>query len=185
MSLQIEGGLSGKKLDINSRNMARVISAELSPQYHNAITDLRTWTISDTQTPTGAADEFLYIRNDNSRHSLVISRLQFNAASAETVLLAAATGTPAGGTALVPVNRTLGSSNSPIATIQSGVDITGLTLGAALEIWEGTAGDSIDLAKRPIVIPPNQAVALSAVTGAIAIQFLVDIYTQLVEPAEL
>ena len=184
MSLRVEGN-NGNVLDVNSRGYGRVISASLSPQALVTIIDERCWTASDTQTPTGAADEFFYLRNDNTRHNLVISRLQFNAASAETVLLARVTGTAAGGTALTPLNRVLNVGASPNATIESGVDITGLTLDAALEMWEGTTGDPIDLSNRPIVIPPNEAVALSAVTGAIAIQFMVDFYRQLVEPAVL
>lgn len=182
--MQIEGALSGKKLDINNRNMARVIAAALSPQYHNALFDSRTWTASDTQTAAGAADEIFYMRNDNTRHNIVISRLQFNAASAETMTLARVTGTAASGTTLTPVNRTLGSGNAPNATIESGTDITGLTPGATLEIWEGTTGDPIDLTHRPIILPPGEAVALSATSGSIAVFFAVDFYTQLVEPAE-
>lgn len=182
--MQIDGALTGKKLDVNSRNMARTLSASLVPQAHNAIFDSRTWTASDTKTAAGAADEIFYMRNDNTRHNIVLSRLQFNAASAETMTLARVTGTAASGTTLTPVNRTLGNGNAPSATVESGTDITGLTPGATLEIWEGTAGDVIDLTNRPIIVPPGEAVALSATTGSIAVFFAVDFYTQLVEPAE-
>jgi hypothetical protein len=180
----IEGAITGKALDVTSRNMARALSIVLSSQAHNAIIDRRTWTASATVTPTGAADEFFYMKNDNTRHDIIISRLQFNAASAETITLARVTGTAAGGTTLTPVNRTLGSGQVPSATIESGVDITGLTPGANLEIWEGTTGDPIDLTNRPIVLGPTEAVALSATTGAIAVIFLVDFYTQLADPVE-
>lgn len=182
--MRLEGGLSNKSLDINSRNAARTISVVLSPQYYVALFDNRTWTASDTQTAAGAADEIFYMKNDNTRHNIVISRLQFNAASAETMTLARVTGTAASGTALTPINRTLGSGFVPNATIESGTDITGLTPGSTLEIWEGTTGDPIDLINRPIIIPPTEAVALSATTGSIAVFFAVDFYTQLVEPAE-
>lgn len=184
MDFRLEGGISGKTMDVNSRNMGRVVAASLSPQAHNALVDTRTWTTSDTQTPTGAADEFFYLLNTSTRLSIVLTRLQFNAASTETITLARVTGTAAGGTTLTPVNRSLGSGRTPPATIESGADITGLTPGATLEVFEGTVGDPIDLTNRPIVVRPGEAVALSATTGAIAILFLVDFYTQLIEPAE-
>jgi hypothetical protein len=182
--MRIEGALTGKALDINGRNMARVISVNLDPQVHNAFFDARTWTAGTTVTPTGAADEFFYMLNTHTRLSLVISRLTLAAASSETITLAGVTGTAAGGTTLTPVNRTLTSGNTPTATIQSGVDITGLTPGTTLETFTGTTATYIDLTRRPIILLPNAAVALSATTGAIAVTFALDFYVQLVEPAE-
>lgn len=182
--MRIEGALTGKALDITNRNMARVLGVYLDPQAHNALFDHRTWTVGDTKTAAGATDEIFYMKNDHTRLSLVISRLTLAAASSETVTLAQVTGTAAGGTTLTPVNRTLTSGFVPTATIQSGTDITGLTPGTTLETFTGTTATYIDLTRRPIVLLPGAAVALSCTAGSIAVTFALDFYTQLVDPEE-
>lgn len=183
MSFRIEGQ-SGQILDVNSRGMARVVAAALPPQTHNAFYDQRTWTVSDSKTAAGATDEIFYMRNDHTRLSLVLSRLSLAAANSETVTLAQVTGTAAGGTTLVPVNRTLGANNTPVATIQSGTDITGLTPGSTLETFTGTTVQHFDLTLRPLILLPGTAIALSATAGSIAVTFSIDFYVQLIEPAE-
>lgn len=182
--MRIEGALTGKALDITNRNMARVLGVYLDPQAHNALFDHRTWTVGDTKTAAGATDEIFYMKNDHTRLSLVISRLTLAAATSETVTLAQVTGTAAGGTTLTPVNRTLTSGFTPTATIQSGTDITGLTPGTTLETFTGTTATYIDLTRRPIVLLPGAAVALSCTAGSIAVTFALDFYVQLVEPEE-
>lgn len=182
--MKIEGALTGRALDINNRNMARVIAASLSPQAHNVIFDQRFWSVSATVTPSGANVEFFYFKNNHTRHSYAISRLNLRNASSETITLAVVTGTAAGGTEITPVNRAIGSGRLPIANVQGATSITGLTPGLTIEQWTGTVSGDIDLTNRPILVRPGFAVALSALAGSIAVSYIVDFYTQVVEPEE-
>lgn len=187
MSLQIEGA-DGNKLDVTSRNMARVLAIAISAMHDAAVSQERAWTVLDFITPTGAGDFFFYLKNTGSR-DLIITRLKVQAANTETVTLQRVTGTAAGGTTFTPANRKLGSGRQPDATVETAVDITGLTGAGDLEFV--TTLDAVyenednDLTSRPIVVPQNQAVALVATTGAIAIDFQIDFMEQVADPAEI
>lgn len=183
--MQIEGALTGRALDVTNRNMARTLSVALPPQHFVGIYDNRSWTVSDTQTAAGANDEIFYFLNTHTRISYIVTRLFISAASSETVTLAQVTGTAAGGTALAPVNRSLGEGRTPTATIQSGTDITGLTPGSTLETFTGTTVQHFDLTGRPLVIRPNTAIALSAAAGSIAVTFGLDFYAQVFDAPEV
>ena len=182
--MQIDGALTGKKLDISNRNMARVIAASLSPQAHNAVFDQRFWSVSATVTPAAANAEFFYFKNNHTRLSYALSRLNIRNASSETITLARVTGTATSTTDITPVNRVLGNGNLPTATVAGGTNIGGLTPGLTIEQWTGTVSPDFDLTSRPIIISPGTAVALSAAAGSIAVSYIVDFYTLLVEVPE-
>jgi 3D (Asp-Asp-Asp) domain-containing protein len=94
------------------------------------------------------------------------------------------TGTPVSGTTLTPINRTRGSSKVTTATIQDGVDITGLTSAGTLEriILVANNNNSLVFVDRPIVLQAGQAIALAADTGTAAINFRVDFWVDLSDP---
>lgn len=183
MSLDIRGA-SGHLLEVTRLGRAKVLALAQSPQTQNALVDTYTFTAVDTQTPTGAGDYFFYIQNTSAIRPLVISRLAVDGGTADEVELRAVTGTPASGTTLTPLNRTRGSGKIPTATIQSGVDITGLTSAGALERLPLVADTTNELVfvDRPIVLLQNQAAALAAITGTAAINFRVDFWIDFSDP---
>jgi hypothetical protein len=136
-----------------------------------------------SRTPTGADDEFFYLYN-GSATPIIIDRLCLTDAAAEVIKLTVATGTPVAGTTLVPVNLYSGSTHtfslmSAANVCESGVDITGLTLGAVLDQFTTGVGTLLDRHYAygnglPIVVPTATAVLLSAVTGTAAI--VADLY---------
>lgn len=136
-----------------------------------------------SKTPTGADDEFFYLKNASAT-PIIIDRIVLTDAAAETIYLAYCTGTAAGGTTLVPVNLYAGSTHTralmdPSGICESGVDITGLTLVSNLDTIVTGVGTVIDRrypsdTGLPIVVPTATAVCLSAVTGTAAI--VADIY---------
>lgn len=145
--------------------------------YANVVKHKQGYVASISRTPTGADDEFFYMYNGSS-DDIIIRRIVLVDAAAETIKLAVCTGTPAGGTTLTSANLYSGSTNTTAgksATIESGVDITGLTLGAVLDQFATGVGTTIERKydPSPVVVPPGIAVCLSAVTGTSAITALV------------
>ena len=181
MNLRIEGGLSGKQLDVTDRNMARVLSTNLSSQADVALHLQRSWTIADTRTGSGAGVFVMYMLNTSTR-DVIISRISLDAATSETITLSRVTGTAAGGTAITATNRSLGSAFTQPVTLQGATSITGLTLAGNLEALEGTTQQNLELDKRPIIVSPNAAVAIAVTTGSIATKIYMDFYQQLVDP---
>lgn len=187
MSLVIEGK-DGQKLAVTNRNMARALATGYSIQADATIDLQRSWSILDTQTPTGAGDVFFYLRNGGNR-DLIVTRVDMFGATAETTILESVTGTAVGGTVLPFANRVIGSNRQPQPGVeaQSGVDITGLSTSAEYERLQNslTLRHEKELQLRPLVVRPNFAIALRAVVGAIAIDFAIDFMEQVIEPQEV
>lgn len=123
------------------------------------------------KTPTAAGDCFFYIMN-NSDEDMYISSMTGAAAADETVrLYINDTGTPAGTTENVLVNRHAGSGKLADVTAYDGVDITGLSGGSMVEqfVIDGAIGSQKWRYNSGIIIPKNHVCTLKAVTGAIAL----------------
>ena len=181
-------GFEGNLLGVTNRNMARTQAMTLSHQADLTIFQARVLSVVDTQTP-GAGQFFFYFLNGSNR-SQVITRLEAFAATAETVLLQEVTGTATGGTEFPPKNRAAGNTRRPTqgVDIQTAANIGGLsTVGNPIERLNVPANgmDEKNLIDRPVVVEPGAAIALSGVTGAIAINFAVDFEAQVIEPAEV
>jgi hypothetical protein len=127
------------------------------------------FTVVFSKTPTAAGDYFFHLTNDHATDQLIITQIDLTAASAETVIAASVTGTPGGSpTELTPTNRLRGSSETADATAYHDEDITGLT-PTDLVSHGCPAAAPTDLLKTTIVLRPGQAMALRAVTGAVAL----------------
>jgi len=184
MSLDIRGA-SGNLWEITRLGRGKVLSLAQAPQAQNALVDGLTFTASGAQTPTGAGDYFFYMAAaSTATRPIVISRLAVDGGTLDAVSLNAVTGTPVSGTTLTPINRTRGSSKVTTATIQDGVDITGLTSAGTLEriILVANNNNSLVFVDRPIVLQAGQAIALAADTGTAAINFRVDFWVDLSDP---
>lgn len=182
MSLEVKGP-TGQVWEITRLGRGKVLSLAQSPQAQNTLVDQLAFTATDAQTPTGAGDYFFYMQNTGTR-LIAISRLSVDGGTLDVVSLNAVTGTPASGTTLTPLNRHRVSGKTVDATIQSGVDITGLTSQGSLERLTLIADENNDLVfvDRPIILRQNQAVALAADTGTAAINFRVDFWVDLSDP---
>jgi archaellum component FlaG (FlaF/FlaG flagellin family) len=185
MSLQIKGGLTGRIADVTLRNMLRTFAVSTNPHTFVTINDKRSWTVSATQTPTGANDYFFYLSNTGSR-DIVMTSFSIQTGTIDRVLIQRVTGTPVGGTTLVPINRFVGSGRIPSTNILSAVDITGLTTAGTFERIVVVANDNnnLDLFNKPIVIPNGEAIALLAETGTVALTFQIAFYEQIIDPVE-
>ena len=137
-------------------------------------------------TPTGAADVFFVIINTHDRPLLIQKVRYYDAHAGEFIYLqTGASYTVAGGTAVEPVNRKVGSTllASSYATIEQGANITG---DASATIMQSQAVQNtetiVDLKERPIVLAQNRCFNLEASAGTGAIRLEVDFMW--LEPAD-
>jgi len=135
-----------------------------SEDRHININHEKVWSLPFQVDPAGAGDYFFYLKNTDSISYMVTD---FRGAStvAGYVEINHVTGIAAyvGETAVAPVNRHLGSSNQPDCTINTDVDITGLTnAGTIFRMDVATVNQLNHLQTTAgIIIPPGQAIALS------------------------
>jgi hypothetical protein len=158
----VEGGASSKRAEVNTLNQLETMAMRVSRTGWMTLREGVVWTVPfDAIDPTGADDYFLFIRNDGAE-PLAITKLSVSSTVAGIVELQGVTGDPSGGTAVAVVNRQVGNNKTPDTTIESGVNITGLTDAGVLEFIRLVANTQQDtlLQDDPIVLVQNQEVAL-------------------------
>lgn len=131
------------------------------------------WSAYFTVTPAGANDYFFYFKNTGIK-DLAITCISVSSTVATRLEYDVVTGTPVftgGEETIAPVNRNLGSSKIPVATLTSDTDITGLSDDGTLHFEEIAATATKYTLEIPtnIIVPLNAAVAFKrvAATGAI------------------
>jgi archaellum component FlaG (FlaF/FlaG flagellin family) len=178
MSIIKDGSGTGNSLRINEENRADVESVNRSIDQH--INELYEKVFSlpfDAIDPTGADDYFLYIKNTGTKN-LHVEALELRSTVAGTVEIHQVSGTASSGTTLTPVNRTLGSSASITATIETGADITGLSSEGILEYIRCAAVNTSYRSEitSHIIMPPGQAMALLWDTSTGALSGMITVY---------
>lgn len=169
MGIHIEDGVgTGKLAQVDANNRLRTLSVNESFDYSINRETQKVWSIPfEGLNPDGADDYILYIKNDGER-ALLLANVALSADTAATqVKLTAVSGTAAGGADISPVSRTVGSSATPSATIQSGTDITGITDdGVLFYIQLDTVGRLYEFDITSFVrIPKGKAIGLSIETA--------------------
>ena len=138
MGLQIEdGGGSGKIATVDSDGKLDVRAIVHSHDFNINRASGKVWSCPfGPRDPTGASDYVFYIKNTGSADlSITDVRLSTTGAIGR-FQLNLVTGTAASGTTVVPVSRNTGSTAAPVATIEDGVNITGLTTAGTLFYME-------------------------------------------------
>lgn len=164
----------------NQRGQLEVSAVSESVERFANIVDGRAFTITIQQTPTGADDYFLYIKNTSDEYAYVLEGFFYRVASAETVEIYIgddAIGTPSGGTAVTPVNLNTGSGKTTELTCEAANDITGLT-GSNMAyrlILTSTESTYFNL-EQDIVIAAGGVLVMKASTGAVQIDMALDIH---------
>lgn len=130
--------------------------------------------------PAGADDYVVYIKNTGD-NNLVASSVRLSCdTAASQIEFQAVSGTAAGGSDITPVSKTVGSSASPSATIQSGTDITGLSNDGVLDFIQCAVVNtqySIESGSK-IIIPKGKAVALLVETATANLTGVISIYEE-------
>ena len=178
MSIIKDGAGTGNTLKITSDNRAVVDAVQRSLAQHINEVHEGHWSVFfEAIDPTGADDYFLYIKNTGTKN-LHVTKTRFASTVVGTVEFHAVTGTASATAAITPANRTLGSANTPTATIGTAVDITGLSNTATLlHLRIDTINkDVVDEHPSHIILPPGQALAFLWDTATGVLKGTIDIY---------
>lgn len=171
-----DGGGSGREAQVNAQNRLEVESISQSVE-HRANLEGRAWNIIVQVTPTGASDYFFYFKNTGIV-TYVFEGFYYRVASAESITLHTnMTGTPVGGTTLTPVQVNTGSSRVMDATIQSGVDITGLANGEVVDrVWMTSTESQGYNFEQDLFVTPGSTLVFQATTGAVQIDLSLQVH---------
>jgi len=166
-----DGQGKGKTAGVTTENMLKVEAVTQTLEHHASQDHGTAFQYSWQQTPTGAGDCFLYIKNLDDI-DMVVEGLKLRAAGAEQVEVKLGdAGTPAAGTDRTLINCNAGSGKTADVTFQTGNDITGLSGGNVVEriyVPNGTESKYYNF-EQDIIIPKNNVLTLYAVTGGIEI----------------
>jgi hypothetical protein len=169
-------GPNGRMVEVTSDGKMRAYSVVESEALHANEDHQQSYSLIISRTPTGAADVFLYIKNTGD-DDLIISSAKLWTASAEQVQIKLGdTGTPSGGNTLTPANRNGGSANTPDATIEDGVNITGLSGGTVVDDITGSTTQLKWEWDSGLILTKNTVATFYAVTGAVAVRMTVSFY---------
>jgi len=172
MGFQIEDGQgNGKSVGVTSENRLKTSSVAFTAEHEVNHHDGQAYSVGASLTPTGAGDCFLYVKNTNDI-DMVITEFMIYSASDEIITFKLGdAGTPAGGSDTTAVNRNAGSGNIADATIQTGVDITGLSGGSGLmSVFHDGGTNSVRYAPASaFILPKNKVFTGYVTTGGIAI----------------
>jgi hypothetical protein len=156
------------KVDENNRLYTNAISQSVEHNSNFEFGRSYSWVVS--QTPTGANDFFLYMKNTGSL-PIVLEGMDYRVASAEQIkVYLGRTGTPSGGTTATIANLNTASSNQPTGTFEAGNDITGTSAGTVVYHYYLTSTETKAINfDQDIVIKPGGVFMMEAITGSIAI----------------
>ena len=156
---------------VNDENRLEVRAVSESIEHHANVHDSNAFQMVFEVTPSGSDNVFVYIKNTDQDLNMIFEGVSLHAsASAEQVeIFLDDTGTPSGGTDIVPVNVNSGSATIATGVFQQGSNITGLSGGSKIEkIWlEADKATKHFNFNMDVVLVPNATLVLKSVTGGI------------------
>ena len=159
----IENGKGGGRYAEVNEKYQLAVDAVTRSNVHEAADDGSAWSIPlDATAPSGATFFFLF-KNDGEK-TYAIHRIRINSSAAGVFRFVRVTGTPSGGTTVVPTNMNLGVTKpQDTLTIQTGASITGLTELSLLLPQYLVANTPLEInLEADIIVPPGTAFALKA-----------------------
>jgi len=179
MGFQIEDGTGkGYVWQVDSQNRGIVRSITEPRDYHINEVSGKVWSCEfGPQDPTGADDYVFYIKNTGTQN-LSISDFRLSCTGVTgRVNIDAVTGTAAGGSTITPTSRNLGSAATVEATVEEGVNITGLTSGGTIFYMElDTVSKLFHLrTTSKIIIPKGTAIAIACADAGTILSGIVSV----------
>ena len=171
MTIIQDGAGTGRTAQVTSENRLDTDAVSRNQSQHINEVYQKLFSLSfEGIDPVGADDYFFYLENTGSE-DLHISAFRVSSSVPTEIAIEHVTGTASGGTAAPPLARNFGSSKVPSATIETGVDITGLTKVGRVLFLECAVADteySEEIISN-IIIPQGTAMAMKrvAATGLI------------------
>lgn len=165
----VDGTGSGYRVKVNPENRMLVEAACVDITHQVNHEHEQCFSSIVQQTPAGANNAFLYIKNAGTDDMNIWNAI-LRAASAETIELWSVSGT-AVGTEHIPVNMTVGSGIAANVTAVEGTNITGLTkLKLLRRIHVEAAKESLKHhVDAALIVQSSHAIALYAVSGSILV----------------
>lgn len=166
-----DGSGRGFQVKVDSSNRLYVYAISESLEHHTNIIHGESYNLLFSQTPTGAGDCFLYMKNLNDE-DIILEGIVLNTATDETIEIKISdVGTALGGVDVTPVNLNGGSNNQAQGTFQTSNDITGLGGGFSLFKFFIKGGGSSDFFNfdQDIILPKNRTLTLYGTNGSIQI----------------
>lgn len=168
-----DGKGRGYLAEVTEENRIKTAAVSRSKEHDANLTYGESYNLVMTgQTPTGADDCFLYIKNTGTRN-LVFEGFGIYCASNEKIYgKLGQIGTPAGGTDTIPANLNGGSGNAAPGVYQLGNNITGLSGGRTFMEYRIPANNATNIVnfESDIVLQPNQVFTVYASTGGILLE---------------
>ena len=169
MGLTIEDGKGrGFTAAVNSEQELATRSVVVALTHHINEESGKVWSVPfEDLNPAGDDDYVVYIKNTGTKDLHVIGVEVSCDTAASQVEIHAVTGTSVGGSNITPVSRTVGSSSTPTATIESGTDITGLTTAGTLYLIQCAVADtaySVEIESH-IILPKGNAIGVLVKEG--------------------
>lgn len=166
-----DGAGSGRKAKVNGNQNLHTHATTTTVEHIVNHVDGEAYHLLFNQTPTGANDCFLYLKNNSDSTDICVEGIWFRVASAEQILIKLGdAGTTSGGSAATPVNCNAGSGKVADGTFETGNDITGLSGGSTVEkYWLANTATAHFNFEQDIIIPKNGVLTMYAVTGAVAV----------------
>lgn len=160
----IKSGLNGNVATVTNQNQLNT-SAEVKEHDHvkNEL-DGSVWSLPfENVDPTGTNDNFIYIQNTGAKN-IEITDIRISSTVAGQVKINKVSGTAVGGTDISPLSRNTSKTVVPVAIVQSGVDITGLTEEGVWFFMQ------LDIVNRQYHLHTSSRIILGP-TGSVALQW--------------
>lgn len=177
MGLQIESGTgNAKAASVNERFRLLTETISASPEHYINHNLGMAFVANFSATPAGPGDCFFYMKNTGN-DNIIIEGFALKLAASEYIdIKLGDAGTPAGGSDITPVAANSGSGNTPIATIENGNDITGLSGGNKLyRIYHETGPATVYTNfEMDVVLTKNGVLTMYVQTGTTALEGFFD-----------
>jgi len=160
----LDGEGNGPWAGVDSNHRLKVISVQETVDRNVNRIDHKVWSLPfEGIDPVGADDYFVYIRNTGTKDLAVTDvRVESTVAGVVEVHHVSGTAVHTAGVDISPVNRYLGGSATPTATIKTDTDVTGLTNEGVIFWINCPVVDTLYhlSTSSNIIIAPGQAMAL-------------------------
>ena len=152
-----DGTGSGYLAKVTDDNALYIHGSVENMGLHKAVENSEYFAASFSSQATGVADVVGYIKNSSTTKNMIIDFFSvYSSAATQLHVHLNGSGTPSGGSTVVPANSTSGSGVAADGVFQQGSDITGLSGSTNIYVSVTPADETKVYRDVPIVLPPNQ-----------------------------
>ena len=168
MSVTIKDGRgSGVEASVSVVNRLNV-SAKTNPRtFYSSRDDGLAFNLATFAPVANGGDTLLYLKNTSTTRNMFIQQFHYGSDVDVLWMVGIVTGIPSG-VAMIPTNLNLGSARLAEADAYGGSPITGIIYSGILETNRTLAGGhSASILRDALILPPNAAIAIQAVSVAV------------------